>query len=82
MGAMGADERLSPPVPRWLSELFEKISLPGAPLRNRTVDLLLTMQADTVWRRRIGSDYRSSEGCQRLGKSSCICGNLEPLSLD
>jgi hypothetical protein len=48
MGAMSADERLSPPVPRWLSNVFEKISLPGAPLRNRTVDLLLTMHAGSV----------------------------------
>src|SRR5215472_16957520 len=43
MGAMGADERLSRLVPRRSSGLFEKLSLPGAPLRNRTVDLLLTI---------------------------------------
>jgi len=42
-GAMGADERLSQSVPRRLFDSFEKMSLPGAPLRNRTVDLLLTM---------------------------------------
>src|SRR5690348_11592924 len=44
MGAMGADERLSRLVPRRSSDLFEKMSLPGAPLRNRTVDLLLTIR--------------------------------------
>ena len=43
VGAMGADERLSRSVPRRLFYSFEKMSLPGAPLRNRTVDLLLTM---------------------------------------
>jgi hypothetical protein len=42
-GAMGADERLPRLVPRQSSELFEKLSLPGAPLLNRTVDLLLTI---------------------------------------
>jgi hypothetical protein len=45
MGATSADERLSRLVPRRSSELFEKLSLSGAPLRNRTVDLLLT-----IWR--------------------------------
>jgi len=35
--AMGADERLSQSVPRRLFDSFEKPSLPGAPLRNRTV---------------------------------------------
>ena len=39
------------------------------------------MQADTVWRSRVRSDYRSSEGYQRLGKSRCVCDYLEPLSL-
>jgi hypothetical protein len=37
-------------------------ALAGAPLRNRTVDLLLTMQADTIWQRRVQSRYCSSEG--------------------
>jgi hypothetical protein len=43
VGAMGADERLSQSVPRRLFYSFEKLSLPGAPLLNRTVDLLLTI---------------------------------------
>jgi len=42
---MGAEERLSGLVPRRSSESFGKLSLPaGAPLRNRTVDLLLTIE--------------------------------------
>jgi hypothetical protein len=43
VGAMGADERLSQSVPRRLFDSFEKLSLPGALLGNRTVDLLLTI---------------------------------------
>jgi hypothetical protein len=39
------------------------------------------MQADTVWQGRVRSDYRSSEGCRCLGKSYCVGGNLESLSL-
>jgi hypothetical protein len=40
------------------------------------------MQADTVWRSRIRSGYRSSEEYRRLGKSYYVCGYLDPLSLD
>lgn len=45
---MAADDRLSRLVPHRSSKLFEKPSLPGAPLRNRTVDLLLTMSHWTI----------------------------------
>ena len=53
----------------------------GAPLRNRTVDLLLTMHAGSVRRRRITSNYRSSEGSRCLGTSRCVGHSLESLSL-
>jgi hypothetical protein len=43
MGAMRADERLFRLVPRRSSVSFEKLPLAGAPLPNRTVDLLLTI---------------------------------------
>jgi hypothetical protein len=56
--------------------------LAGAPLRNRTVDLLLTMHAGFAWRGRIKSDYRSSEGTRCLATSRCVCHCPEPLSLD
>ena len=52
--------------------------LAGAPLRNRTVDLLLTMHAGFVRRRRIKSDYRSSEGSQCLSTSRCVGHSLGP----
>ena len=52
-----------------------------APLRNRTVDLLLTMHAGFVRLRRIKSDCRSSEGSQCLGASRCVWRCLEALSL-
>jgi hypothetical protein len=74
---------LGPTSPQDLGQIFSNHSvLAGAPLRNRTVDLLLTMQADTVWRGRIWSDYRSLEGYWRLGESNCVGQYLEPLSLD
>ncbi len=44
-------------------------------------DRLLTMQADTVWRRRIQSDYCSSEESRCLRKSDCVCGYPGSLSL-
>jgi hypothetical protein len=56
MGAMGAAKRLSRPVPRRSSKLFEKMSLPGAPLRNRTVDLLLTINTAPCTERTSSSD--------------------------
>jgi hypothetical protein len=55
--------------------------LAGAPLRNRTVDLLLTMHAGFVRLHRVGSDYRSPEGYWRLVTSHCVCHRLGPLSL-
>jgi hypothetical protein len=67
---MGADERLSRPVPRRLFDSFEKMYLPGAPLRNRTVDLLLTISTvrssgrfsctDTTHERTDGTDRAGS----------------------
>jgi hypothetical protein len=70
---------LDPIGPQSPGQIFPNYSLlAGAPLRNRTVDLLLTMQADTVWRHRIRSDYCRSEGYRCPGKSRCVCGHLEP----
>jgi hypothetical protein len=43
--------------------------LAGASLRNRTVDLLLTMHTGFVWWRRVESDYRRSERRWRLATS-------------
>ena len=54
---------LGPTGPRSPGQFFSNHSvLAGAPLRNRTVDLLLTMQYGTVWRCRIEWRYCSSEG--------------------
>ena len=47
-----------------------------APLRNRTVDLLLTMQASFVRWHRLGSDYRRSEGSRYLSTSRSVCRRL------
>ncbi len=64
------------------SDLFSILACElGAPLRNRTVDLLLTMHAGFVWHRRIKSDCRSSQGSQCLGTSRCVGRSLESLSL-
>jgi hypothetical protein len=60
---------------------IEESQLLRAPLRNRTVDLLLTMHAGSVCCRRIRSDNRSSEGSQCLGRSRYVGRYLEPLSL-
>src|SRR5690349_14413227 len=49
-------------VGRELSSELLTWSFSGAPLRNRTVDLLLAMQADTVWQHRVRSRYYKSEG--------------------
>jgi len=79
-----------PPVLYWqplvptgtlsLSELFSiKAFSAGAPLRNRTVDLLLTVHAGSVGWRRVGSDYRWSEGLACLGSSGSVCHCLRPL---
>ena len=79
-GACG--QPLVPTAPQSRVQIFSNYTvLAGAPLRNRTVDLLLTMQADTVWLHRIGSDCCSSERYRCLSKSYCVCGYLEPLSL-
>jgi hypothetical protein len=56
--------------------------LAGAPLRNRTVDLLLTMHASFVWRCLVMSGYRRPEGSWRLATSRCVCLRLGALSLD
>jgi hypothetical protein len=65
-----------------VSYLFSNIILElRAPLRNRTVDLLLTMHAGFVRWHRIGSDYRSSAEFLCLGASRCVCHCLAPLSL-
>ena len=53
----------------------------GAPLRNRTVDLLLTMHAAFVQRRRVGSGYRRSQGLRCLSTSCSVCHYLGSLSL-
>jgi len=63
------------------SDVFEKISLPGAPLRNRTVDLLLTIHASFVRWRRVGSDRRRSKGLRCLTASGSVGRCLVPLSL-
>jgi hypothetical protein len=64
-----------------LSDLFSNLVCElGTPLRNRTVDLLLTMHAGFVWQCRIQSGYRSSEEYRRPGKSYYVCGYLDPLS--
>jgi hypothetical protein len=39
------------------------------------------MQANTVWQRRIRSDYWRSERYPRPGRSHCVGGYLKPLSL-
>jgi hypothetical protein len=51
------------------------------PLRNRTVDLLLTMHAGFVRWRRVGSDYRRSEEYRCPGTSRYVGLCLRPLSL-
>ena len=53
----------------------------GAPLRNRTVDLLLNMHAVFVQRRRVGSGYRRSQGLRCLSTSCSVCHYLGSLSL-
>src|ERR1035441_3012530 len=62
--------------------LREESPFPGAPLRNRTVDLLLTMDAGFVRRSRGPSGCRRQEGYRRLGPSRFVCCCLDPLSLD
>ena len=57
---------------------IEIIRLTGAPLRNRTVDLLLTMHAGYVRWRRVASDYRRSARYRCLGTSCSVCHCLEP----
>ena len=56
--------------------------LAGAPLRNRTVDLLLTMYAGFVWRGRARSGHRRSERypCPPTSRYVGCCPG--PLSLD
>ena len=52
---------LVPTGPQSPARIFSNHTVPaGAPLRNRTVDLLLTMHAGFVCCRRAGSDYRRS----------------------
>ena len=58
-----------------------KLSEPGAPLRNRTVDLLLTMHAGFVRWRRVGSDYRRPDGYWCLNTSHSVWCCLRSLSL-
>jgi len=52
-----------------------------APLRNRTVDLLLTMHGGFVRWHRVGSGYCRPDGYLRLGPSRCVCRRLGTLSL-
>ena len=76
MGAMGADERLFRLVPRGSVDSFENLSLPGAPLRNRTVDLLLT-----IWRHRgrcrslaqVSGSYRVVRRLISAGAVAALC---------
>jgi hypothetical protein len=64
-----------------LETWIEISRLPGAPLRNRTVDLLLTMLADCVWQHRAGSCYATSGQRSCLAGSGCVCHGLVSLSL-
>jgi hypothetical protein len=74
-----------PLVPTGVHGIFElfsnKAHLAGAPLRNRTVDLLLTMQPDTVWPRPAGSCYGTSGQRSCLAGSGIVCRSLGALSL-
>ena len=79
-GACG--QPLVPTAPQSRVQIFSNYGvLAGAPLRNRTVDLLLTIHGGFVRRRRLKSDYRSSEGSRCLGTSRCVGRSLESLSL-
>ena len=73
---------LVPTGPQRTVQIFSNhIVLAGAPLRNRTIDLLLTLHAGSVGWRRVGSDYRRSEGLACLGALRSVCHCLRPLSL-
>jgi len=68
-----------PLVPTGIHDPFESFRIrpsTRAPLRNRTVDLLLTMHTSVVWCHRITSDYRRSEGLQCPSKSRSVCHRL------
>jgi hypothetical protein len=54
------------------------VVLAGAPLRNRTIDLLLTMHACFVRRSRGLSGCHRQEGYRRLGPSRSVCCCLDP----
>jgi hypothetical protein len=73
-----------PLVPTGIHDPFEYFRIrpsTRAPLRNRTVDLLLTMHTGFVRRHRIRSGYRSSEGYRCLATSRCVGRCLGSLSL-
>jgi hypothetical protein len=60
-----------------LGSIFEKATQPGAPLRNRTVDLLLTMANQSVAVTAAGvlnwADTRSREQIQAHGSPAQRC---------
>jgi hypothetical protein len=67
--------RNGPHRPFWM---FELTLLAGAPLRNRAVDLLLTIHAGFVYQRRARSDCRRSDGSRRLSVSRSVGRCLMP----
>jgi hypothetical protein len=62
-------------------EFFELAVRAGATLRNRTVDLLLTMLAVFVWPRPVGLRYGTSGQRSSLAGSGSVCRGLRALSL-
>jgi len=60
---------------------FEIARWTGAPLWNRTVDLLLTMPTSLVRRRRAGPDWCRSARYRRLSASRSVCRCPKLLSL-
>jgi hypothetical protein len=75
-------EPLDPTQPSTGTTLFRIVSLNWrAPLRNRTVDLLLTMHTCFVRWRPVGLDYCGSEGYLCPGTSRCVGHCLAALSL-
>ncbi len=81
--AMTRPETVRPHLGRYrLFDLFSNLASElGAPLRNRTVDLLLTMHAGFVRRRPAESCYGTSGRWSCLAGSGSVCRGLGALSL-